>query len=104
MLPSTKLGPKDTLIQKFSLEYLRQWYIMQLPGAPLGSSLKYKNSPPPKKFLIFQEMQLSVSCIKIFLETGTLKTNPCISKNGNPKNVSYISGSVIFQPKIEKKY
>ena len=56
MLSSAKLGPKDTLIQKFSLEYLRQWYIMQLSDALLDPSLKYKNNPPPKKIFIFQEM------------------------------------------------
>ena len=76
---------------------------MELPSALLGPSLKKKN-PPRKKFLIFQEMELSDSKIKKILIFSQKKAFhifpemelPYISGNGGLKNISYIFSKESF--------
>ena len=55
---------------------------MQLPHALLRSSSKNKKKIPRKKFLTFQEMELSGSNIKTFLYFLKRKLFSYISRNG----------------------
>ena len=52
--------------------------------------------PETKKFLIFQEMELSSSNTKKFQEMVTPQKIPYISGNGNPKKASYVLGNGTF--------
>ena len=65
------------LKRKFFL-YFQKW------NSTLLSSIlkKWKEHPPPKRFLIFQEMELSSSNIKKFKETKTWKKLIFILGNG----------------------
>ena len=60
---------------------------MEPPDTPFKHKLKEIKSPP-KKFLIFREMELSWSNMKkflIFWKMGIPKKSSCISGNGNPE-------------------
>ena len=61
---------------------------MQLPGALLSPSLKNKKRSTLRKFLIFREMEISY----IFLK----ERFSYILGNGNPEEVTYISGKGTF--------
>ena len=54
---------------------------MQLPAALFHPSSKYKKNPPRKKFLIFQEMELSGSKAKKFLRFSYISENGNSEKN-----------------------
>ena len=76
-------------------DILWEWkinYFLQLPGTLSGSKLKKQKNLPPKKFLIFQEMELSSSIIRevlIFLKMRTCIFQSQPSKFFS-KKISYI--------------
>ena len=59
--------------------------------------IKIKKIHPEIKFLIFREMELLSSNINKFQETKTPPKSPYISRNGNLKKASYISGNGTIQ-------
>ena len=64
---------------------------MEVPGPCLSQSSKKQKKSAPKKFLIYHEMELSISKIKTI---QTFQEMEFYSSQG--ENISYISGNGTF--------
>ena len=77
---------------------------MELLGALLGPSLKNKKNSPQKNSLYFKKGDFLALILKnflhllIFQETKTLKKNPYISGNRNPKKLLIFLEIEFFNP------